>query len=158
MDTPSSSTWSAIALLATLSTASWLQKSIQERRAGRDPAALEPVEEARAFLERTLPELGNLFYQLLTHAIYKEEAAITPEVHAFERMMHILRVRRLLHRVHQRLLSLYPIVSEGVIESVRKLELEAEHLIEGDSQEEMGYISLAEQGLQLLRELQKQLV
>ena len=43
------------------------------------------------------------------------------------------RAARLLHLVHQRLLSLYPAVSETLVEEVRLLSAEAARLLEGDA-------------------------
>ncbi len=114
--------------------------------------------EVRAFLEKALPELGNIWYQLLAYTVRPEKDEVAPEVRVFEWLMHVVRARRLLHRVHQRLLSLYPAISEDLLERVRMLELEAERLLEGSgSEHEEALVRFAEEGLRCLRDIEDQL-
>ena len=54
-----------MALLATLQTAWTVKGAIGERRAGRDPAAQQPAEDARAYLVEAARELTRLHMQLL---------------------------------------------------------------------------------------------
>ncbi|WP_457651708.1 hypothetical protein [Rhodocaloribacter sp.] len=123
----------AMVLLASFSTAAEVWKTVAERRAGRDPSAQEAeavvrpyLWEARRALDEGLMRLqGNLAY---LHT--GEEERVPGLVRRFENLMTLGRVARRLHVVHQRLLSLYPGVSDALVEAARRLRSEAAALLE----------------------------
>lgn len=123
----------AMSLLASLSTAAEVRHGMAERRAGRDPAAQEETEVARPFLQEARRELHELLLRLRTGLAYEEdhpERETVAAVRHFDRLMTLNRVARLLHVMHQRLLSLYPDVAEERLEEVRLLETRAKALLE----------------------------
>lgn len=127
-----------MALLATLQTAWTVKGAIGERRAGRDPAAEQPAEDARAYLADAARELTRLHMQLLMAKVQAarrspsngeapagDEDAEPPArrvavVRQFDVLMKLRRTDRLLHGAHQRLMSLYPAVSEELVEEARR--------------------------------------
>ena len=124
-----------MALFATLSTATEVLHAFAERRAGRDPSAQEPVRVVRPYLWTTSRELDRMAMQLqgaLAHAEHSPEARIAALLRRFESLITLRRIARLLNVVHQRLLSLYPEVSEDCVEQARHLTGQADALIETD--------------------------
>lgn len=127
----------AMVLLASFTTAAEVWQTVAERRAGRDPSAQEAeavvrpyLREARRALDEGLMRLqGNLAY---LHT--EEEARVPGLVRRFENLMTLSRVARRLHTVHQRLLSLYPGVSETLVEEARRLRSEAAALLEAEEE------------------------
>ena len=130
-----------MALLATLQTATTVWEGVRERRAGRDPAAQEPAGQARAYLQAAAAELTRLHMQLLMAKIQvapPDDDAAAPAEHSadekpgdssahmaatvrrFDLLMKLRRADRLLHGAHQRLMSLYPAVSEELVEEARR--------------------------------------
>lgn len=117
----------AFALLATLRTANEVRYALAERRAGRDPSEQEGAPGVRAYLAGVLPELRGLVARLRLSLIVAPEERVAL-VRAFEDRMALSRLARELHVVHQRLLSLYPGVPEGLVELARRQQAEAERL------------------------------
>lgn len=117
----------AFALLATLRTANDVRHALAERRAGRDPSEQEDGPGVRAYLGAVLPELQGLVAQLRLSLVVAPDERVAL-VRAFEDRMVLQKLARELHVVHQRLLSLYPDVSEDLIELARRQQVEAERL------------------------------
>lgn len=112
----------SMTLLATLSTASDLRHAMDERRAGRDPSAQEPTDVAATHLRTVGDESMELAMQLLmgrVHLAHQDEVPLAATVRHFDLLMKLRRVERRLHSMHQRLLSLYPSVSESLVEEAR---------------------------------------
>lgn len=124
----------SMTLLATLQTATNVWEAVEARRAGRDPSAQEPPEVTRPYLWAASRALRQLHAQLfagyvLAHTQAKGEDAtkqavsrrMADSVRRFDLLMKLSRAARLLQGTHQRLLSLYPEVSEGLVEEARRL-------------------------------------
>jgi hypothetical protein len=142
-----------MALLATLQTAWTVKGAIGERRAGRDPAAQQSADDARAYLAEAARELTRLHMQLLMAKVQaarplpsasSQSDGLPPDglppdgkpgdenpeppargrrvamVRQFDVLMKLRRTGRLLHSAHQRLMSLYPAVSEELVEEARR--------------------------------------
>lgn len=127
-----------MALLATLSTAAEVRHNVREHRAGRDPSAQEEQEVAAAYLLQAAKDVSELFIRLQHHISYEqqaEEANRVLWVRRFDRLMTVRRITRVLHIMHQRLLSLYPLVSEGVVEAGRQLHQQGTALVRGDRED-----------------------
>ena len=140
-------------LLASLNVAADLAFGMRERKAGRDPSTDELEEDLLPALREEINTLKALFFQLqsslalsnaaLSDAALSEETefAGNPGEHqATEPVLRFIDLVRLqksgttLHRVHQRLLSLYPAINEETAEAVRRLKNECEAIsnIEAD--------------------------
>ena len=117
----------SMTLLATLSTAADVLASVSERRAGRDPSAQEVEAVAAGYLRAAAEELQQIHMQLLMSLVHArraagpapDAAALAAAVRHFGDLMQLQRAARLLQGTHQRLLSLYPGVSEELIEEAR---------------------------------------
>jgi hypothetical protein len=137
-----------MALLATLQTAWTVKGAIGERRAGRDPAAQQSADDARAYLAEAARGLTRLHMQLLMAKVQaarplpsasSQSDGLPPDgkpgdenpeppargrrvamVRQFDVLMKLRRTGRLLHSAHQRLMSLYPAVSEELVEEARR--------------------------------------
>lgn len=112
----------SMTLLATLSTAADVGRGISERRAGRDPSAQEPTDVAAPHLHAAANELQDLLMQLFlgrVHVAHAEESYLTVAVRHFDILIKMNRIERLLQVMHQRLLSIYPDVSEELVEEAR---------------------------------------
>ncbi|NBB72784.1 MAG: hypothetical protein GVY35_03785 [Bacteroidetes bacterium] len=124
-----------MALLATLSTAEDVRTAIAERRAGRDPSAQEPQPVAVSYLSTAAPALQELLMQLLLSHVnlrFDHDEALALAVRHFDERMKLRRIVRLLQGMHQRLLSLYPTVSEELVEEARLVHRDAEALLDSD--------------------------
>jgi hypothetical protein len=112
-------------LLSVLSTAADVGGAIDRRRAGQDPRAQEGSIYVRSYLSDAVDRLDKGFIGLFIQQVgrFEHEA-----VRHMDQLLLIRRLTRELHLVHQRLLSLYPRVSEEVIEEVRILERRCERL------------------------------
>lgn len=126
-----------MAMLSTLSVAVDVHRTIQARQAGLDPSNEEPDSLARAFLQHTLPDLHLRLTRLQTSlvAVALEEAEPLRTAHRFQQMMILRHLNRLLHMIHQRLLSLYPEVSDLLVEAARRLETHCSALLEAPPQD-----------------------
>ncbi|HET6567311.1 MAG TPA: hypothetical protein VFG50_05045 [Rhodothermales bacterium] len=126
-----------VATLSTLLTAMEVRYRASERRAGRDPSDQEPAPEAYAYLIEAAAELEQLLTQLDRSTMYAghyEEDYLTAAVRRFDDLVRLNRTAVLLHSIHQRLLSLYPAVSEQLIEQARLLQVECRDVT--DTEEE----------------------
>jgi len=116
-----------MSLLASLRTAVEVCQALALRREGRDPSEQEAPAPARAHLREARHELRQLTTHLRISTVIErgEETAL---VQAFEDRMLMAQAARLLHLVHQRLLSLYPDVPAALVERSRRLQAEAARL------------------------------
>ena len=122
-------------LLSTLTTASELRHALQERRAGRDPSTQETDEVVRPYMEVARLELQEMLMRLrasLAYAQHGHDDEMTAVVRRFDDLMTLTRAATLLQTVHQRLLSLYPHVSEALIEEARVLQRTSRKVIEAE--------------------------
>ncbi len=112
----------SMTLLATLSTAVDVRESVVQRRVGHDPAAQEPSDRATARLHNARSTLMDLLMQLMLSRVPLDqngEAPLPRAVRHFDLLMKLRRAERLVQDMHQRLLSLYPDVSEALVEEAR---------------------------------------
>ena len=125
----------SMVLLSTLTTAAEVWQAAKERRAGRDPSAQETTHVAAPLVRAGRKELQEMLMRLragLVYARHHEEEGTAHLVRHFDALMTLNRVGRLLHLAHQRLLSLYPAVSETLVEEVRTLQGVCARLGEAD--------------------------
>lgn len=113
------------ALLGTASAAARVMQAVSERRAGRDPSDQEDLDDARRHLLQSARDLQDLLFPLLVGAVSGpadcQDDERTAIVKRFEELHRLAEASSLLHRIHQRLLSLYPGVSEELLEEARDL-------------------------------------
>jgi hypothetical protein len=112
----------SMTLLATLSTAAEVREAVQDRRTGRDPAAQAPSDVAIVRLHEARRTLMDLLMQLVLGQVpleRHEEHALGHAVRQFDLLMKLRRAKRLTKTMHQHLLSLYPEVSEELVEEAR---------------------------------------
>lgn len=125
----------SMTLLATLSTAAEVHEDMAERRAGRDPSAQEPQQVVVPYLHVAARELQTLLMQLLlshARARHASDRPLAGLVRHFDERMKWRRVVRLLQGMHQRLMSLYPDVSEALVEDARQVHRDAEMLLDSE--------------------------
>lgn len=131
----------SMTLLATLSTAAEVRESVAERRAGRDPSAQEPAGQAAVRLRAAGQDLMDLLMQLALSRVPLEQGEDEPLSYAvrhFDLLMRLRRIERLTQEMHQRLLSLYPDVSEALVEEARILHAEVAQFLETVSSDSAG--------------------
>ena len=113
----------SMTLLATLSTAATVRESVAERRAGRDPSAQEPADRAATRLRNAGGTLMDLLMQMALSRVPLEqrekEGKLSHAVRHFDLLLKLRRAERLTQAMHQHLLSLYPDVSEALVEEAR---------------------------------------
>lgn len=128
--------WQAVALFSTLATAADVSRAMRERRAGRDPSAQEADAVVRPYLRRAAGDLQARLMQLQASRLQAdradEEGYVAALVRRYHELMALRRVERQLHVVHQRLLSLYPAVTETLVEDVRLLHRQSGALLAGE--------------------------
>ena len=130
-------------LLATLSTAEEVREAVAERRAGRDPSAQAPSGLATARLAQARETLLELLMQLVLGRVpfeRQEEDKLAHAVRHFDLLMKLRRAERLVKAMHQDLLSLYPDVSESLVEEARHVLREIRSLLdteEGDEEDDV---------------------
>lgn len=125
----------SMTLLATLSTAAEVRHAVCERRSGRDPSAQEPSGIAAPQLRRAGADLQDIVMELLLSHVnleHQHEAYLATVVRHFDERMKLRRAARLLQEMHQRLLSLYPDVSEELVEEARIVLSECERLLDSE--------------------------
>lgn len=123
----------SMTLLATLSTAAEVCESVAERRAGRDPAAQEPTDRAAVRLRNAGRKLMDLLMQLALGRVpltQQGEERLAHAVRHFDLLLKLRRVERLTQKMHQHLLSLYPDVSEELVEEARRVHDEVARFLE----------------------------
>lgn len=126
----------SMTLLATLSTAEDVRASVADRRAGRDPAAQTPDGVARVRLQTTGESLMDVLMQLVLSRApleRQEEGDMARAVRQFDRLMKVQRAERLVKSMHQHLLSLYPDVSEPLVEEARHVHGDLRALLDPDA-------------------------
>ncbi len=122
----------SMTLLATLSTAEEVRESMDARRTGRDPAAQAPSDLAAARLHEAGETLMDLLMQLVLGQVPQpdDEAELAHAVRHFDLLMKLRRAERLIKTMHQHLLSLYPEVSESLVEEARHVHGDVEALLD----------------------------
>ena len=120
-------------LLATLTAASEVKFRIDERKAGRDASAQEDEDFAASYLLEAEDELRTSLVNLRASLILydqNEEDVIATSVRRFSDLTQLQAMCSLLQRMHQRMLSLYPLLPEDLVEEARKLIAVCESLLE----------------------------
>lgn len=118
----------SLVLVSTISAAADVASGMVRRRRGVDPSEQENAGEAVVHLAVTVDELEDLLLALrATRALYHRDPRETHEMFArgINEILLLNRLVGLLRTIHQRLLSVYPLVSEELIEEARVLELTA---------------------------------
>ena len=124
----------SMTLLATLSTAEEVRESMAERRAGRDPSAQAPPDLAAARLHDAGETLMDLLMQLVLGQVpdRDDDEELAHAVRHFDLLMKLRRAERLVTTMHQHLLSLYPEVSEELVEEARHVHGAIDALLDMD--------------------------
>ncbi len=128
----------SMTLLATLSTAEEVREGVEERRAGRDPAAQAPSDLATARLQEAAEPLMDLLMQLVLGRVpldREDEDDLAHAVRHFDLLMKLRRAERLVKTMHQHLLSVYPEVSEALVEEARHVHGTLQALLEAGTVE-----------------------
>ena len=123
----------SMTLLATLSTAATVRESVAERRAGYDPSAQEPAGRAAARLQSTGRTLMDLLMQIALSrvpVVQQQDGQLSHAVRHFDLLLKLRRAERLTQAMHQALLSLYPDVSEALVEEARLTHDEIERFLD----------------------------
>ncbi len=111
----------AVALVAAARAAFGTARAIVDRRAGRDPSAQEPETDVRTDLAALRAELAEQVVRLRLRVVAGlPEGDAAALAQTFEDRLLLDDIGRTLARVHQKLLSLYPAVPEGLVEQVRQ--------------------------------------
>ncbi len=124
MDDSSRDTREAIettALLSTLSVAAEWMAAYQARRDGRDPSDQQPHDVAQREGYVAGAELADLSMRLVASLVMAEETGTAALLRRLDQMLVLRRMGRLLTTLQGHLLSLYPAVSEVLVEEVRAL-------------------------------------
>lgn len=128
----------AMVLFSTLSTAAEVWHAARERRAGHDPSEQETPSFVRPFLRQAAGELQALLMQqqasLVQHTGAEDEGHLARLVRRYNDLMTMRRVMQHLKVMHQRLLSLYPGVTEELVEAARLLHEESSLLLGVDDE------------------------
>ena len=114
----------SIVLMSTLATAADVMHGMSERRHGRDPSAQEDEEVAATFIRAAAIELKDHLLALRASRVLSDDDDAAQSVRISRRMNEVMilnYIARLLHVVHQRALSLYPALSEELVEEARIL-------------------------------------
>lgn len=126
----------AIVLMSTLATAADVVYGMSERRQGRDPSSQEDSELAGRWIRAAAHEIEEYLLSLRAGRILLERDDAEGS-HAHSRRMSEVMILnhlvRLFQVVHQRLLSLYPAVSEELVEDSRLLHAECTALRDGEA-------------------------
>lgn len=125
----------SMALLSTLSTAVDVIRAMRERRLGRDPSEQQDSDVVLLSLASELELLAEHVMALRASLVAREGEA-RGRVILVRHMNDLILIGNLsrgLHRVHQLLMSLYPDVTEDVIEEARRLHSESGALVEDRS-------------------------
>lgn len=143
----------SMTLLATLSTASDVHQAVEERRLGRDPSAQETVTEAEARIRSMRTSLSNTALYLLRSDVAdaSSQHQMAAVVRHFDERMNVYRMGQWVHDVHQALLSLYPRVSEALVEEARLVADQAAALAEAPADVFVDELhAIAQQALSLI--------
>ena len=123
----------SMTLLATLSTAATVRESVAERRAGYDPSAQEPPSRAAARLRTAGRTLMDVLMQIALSRVpltHQDDDQLASAVRHFDLLLKLRRAEELTQDMHQHLLSLYPDVSEALIEEARRTRDEIDHFLD----------------------------
>ena len=121
-----SAAFHAVALVAAARSALQTARRIGDRRAGRDASAQEPERTVRQDLAALRAELGAHVVRLRLRVVAGvPEGRAAALAQAFEDRTLLDDLATALATAHQKLLSLYPAVPEGVVEETRLLSAEA---------------------------------
>ena len=123
-------------LIATLNAATQVKYRLEERKAGHDPSSQEDALFATNFLLEAEDELRTILMDLRASFLFygdNREDIIAYSVRCFNDLSRFLQASGLLQQIHQRLLSLYPAISEELAEEARKLSI-AFHQLTDDTQ------------------------
>ena len=129
--------WQAMVLFSTLTTAAEVWRAALERRAGHDPSEQEAEAVVVPHLRRASGELQALLMRLQASRIQAErgdEGRMARLVRRYHDLTGLRRVAHMLQIIHQRLLSLYPHVSELLIEEARLLQGYGSTLLEAEDE------------------------
>ena len=149
-----SSLFPAMTLLATLGAATKVAVGIRERKAGLDPSGQESEDVVRQYLKEAVDTSRRILLQLRASLVvgnYERENGRTTPVRRFSELQQMSRLVPIFQRIHQRLLSLYPHVSDELAEEAREVFRAAEFLIEaaGSDSYETQAEAFIERGMQL---------
>ena len=126
----------AMALVAAARAALGAARGITDRRAGRDASEQEDEALARADLRAVASSIAELNVRLRLRVVTGAPASEAAELaQAFEDRLLLDELAALLRRGHQKLLSLYPDVSEATVETTRQLAADAAWLSTADDYE-----------------------
>ena len=123
-----SSLFRIMTLLATLTTAADVKHGIEERKAGRDPSDQEDERVVWPYLRTGEEELRTTLVQLRASFLFAQadqEGLMAVSVRRFSDLTRFHLLCGLLQRIHQRLLSLYPLISEELAEEARVLHVQS---------------------------------
>ncbi len=123
-----------MALLSTFATAVDLIRASHARRLGRDPSEQQSSDVVFSSLTDELCELEDHLIALRASLAAAEREALN-RVALVRHMSDLILlggVSRSLHAIHQHLMSLYPGVSENLVEDARRLHTACGELIEHD--------------------------
>lgn len=112
-----------MSLLSTLSTALDVAISIRERRRGHDPSEQQSFNVVVPHLLKDIQDLATQLTALRASSVASEREA-REEIQTVRQMNELLILAGIDHRLigmHQRLMSLFPAVSEDLVEAARKL-------------------------------------
>lgn len=126
----------AMTLLATLRAAAEVRHSISERKEGHDPSSQETDAVASSYLIQAEDEVRTSLLQLRASIVIAQsesDDAVSANVRRFSDLTRIHNLAHILQRIHQRLLSLYPRVSEELIEEARLITNRCDALLETDA-------------------------
>ena len=127
---PSDEDWHAalvqtFTLLSTTSASVRILRSIHDRKMGADPSAQEEEPDAVAGLADSVRDLQELLMPLFVAGAVTADSPPGDErvylVQQYDVLHRAAASASLLHRVHQRLMSLYPRVPDHLLEEVRLL-------------------------------------
>lgn len=150
----------AFALLATASAAARVVRALHDRRDGCDPSDLTPPARARTAIAADARELRELLYPLyvsfVAGADQDDGSDVARLTRQFDLLQRFSQAVALLHRVHQHLMSLFPEVSEDVVEEARELHLEAQSTLQHAAHDDQTQaVALAERALILADRLER---
>jgi hypothetical protein len=123
----------SMTLLATLSTAATVREGVEKRRSGLDPSAQEPADRAATRLRNAGRTLMDLLMQMALSRVpieQQDDGQLSHAVRHFDLLLKLRRAERLTQAMHQHLLSLYPDVSEALVEEARKMHDEIEQFLD----------------------------
>lgn len=128
-DGPHAALAHTFALVSAASAAVRVLKAVRDRRDGRDPSDQEAASDAADALNASVRELEALLIPVFVSSAVSADDSQSNQgvrlVRHFDRLHRAWEAASLLHRIHQRLLSLYPAVPETLVEEARVLQQDA---------------------------------